>query len=486
MDSPTDQSADDPNQVSNSGPASDDTGEAGGSPTTEQTSDPKEPTHPDTASAENDENQVESIRDALLAEDDDHTTVWERREILRPDTIIERDRIYGREEQLHKVIKELRPALRGEKINHMLLYGSSGTGKSLIINAVSEEVKDICRSQGVQFGVISVNCQHIRSLDKAVYSLIKDASDEAGVEPDISKMGTATESKYERFFEIVDKNFDAVLVILDELDLLTGQQYESANNDLLYQLSRASNRIEASLSVASLTNDPNNLMDNLDARTKSSFNPIEVVFGDYNAPQLKAILERRKDAFREGALDDAVIPLVSGLVAQGDGDARSAIDLLRNAGDHADDKGSEKVTERHIRAVEDTADVSRKTKIIAGLTTRKKLSLWAAASALAYSDHTQVPSTVVYDVYKWGANQIDSDLPKRETMNKYLKEMDTYGIINFEKRSRGRYGMRLEFDFADTDPHAYLDILSDDSRVGEIESEADVILAVKDAFENAN
>jgi len=82
----------------------------------------------------------------------------------------------------------------------------------------------------------------------------------------------------------------------------------------------------------------------------SSFNPRDVYFPDYDANQLRQILENRRDAFRSDALTDDVLPLVSAaFAAQSHGDARKAIDLFRGAGDLADERGDEKVREEHVR-----------------------------------------------------------------------------------------------------------------------------------------
>jgi len=55
----------------------------------------------------------------------------------------------------------------------MLLYGPSGTGKSLIVNAVCQQVLELAEAQGDRFGVIKINCQTIKSHDRAVYRLAK-------------------------------------------------------------------------------------------------------------------------------------------------------------------------------------------------------------------------------------------------------------------------------------------------------------------------
>jgi archaeal cell division control protein 6 len=164
-------------------------------------------------------------------------------------------------------------------------------------------------------------------------------------------------------------------LILDEIDLLVGRRAndEPAYSKLLYQLSRASNtnEIQGRVSVAALTNDPK-FMENIDGRAESSFNPRDIYFPDYDATQLREILNNRRDAFRQDSLTDDVIPLVAAFAAQSHGDARKAIDLFRGAGDLADEWGDREVTEIHVRESQEEIDKDRSLKLVEGLTTQKK------------------------------------------------------------------------------------------------------------------
>ncbi len=75
-----------------------------------------------------------SIRDRLQTESSGG--VFANKDLVRSDTIIDEDRIVGRDDQLGRVVDNLKPVLQNEGIPDMLLSGPSGTGKSLIIHAV--------------------------------------------------------------------------------------------------------------------------------------------------------------------------------------------------------------------------------------------------------------------------------------------------------------------------------------------------------------
>jgi cell division control protein 6 len=415
-------------------------------------------------------------------------SVFRDKGLLDPDAVIDEDRIVGRDDQLDDIITYLRPALQGNRPPNMLLYGPSGTGKSLIINAVCQQVLELANSQGDRFGVIKINCQTIKSHDRAVYRLAKNAADEAGVDVGIPQSGISTDQKLNRFYEVLSNNFDSVIIILDEVDLLVGRQRdpndEPAYSKLLYQLSRASQlgRIEGHVSVAALTNDPR-FMEDLDGRAESSFNPQDVVFPDYDANQLQSILERRRDAYQDGVLEDGIIPLSAAFAAQDHGDARKAIDLFRKAGEIADRAGEDMIREEHVRDAQKEAERDRTLTQMQGLSAQKKLSLYATAIVPVYSKRNlnAVPSTVAYRVYQYLTDLLDADEKSRDSYLRYMSEAETYNFVTSAKRGRGYgSGVHKEYTFVD-DPEVVADTLQTDIRLEEVEQEEDLIKSVVNA-----
>lgn len=438
------------------------------------------------ANGEDQQSLSQSIKGRL--QEGVQNSVFRNKGLLDPDTVIDEDRIVGRDKQLDDIVTYLRPALQGNRPPNMLLYGPSGTGKSLIINAVCQQVLELANSQGDNFGVIEINCQTIKSHDRAVYRLVENAAAEAGVPVEIPESGISTDQKLNRFYEILTNHFDSVIIILDEVDLLVGRQRdpndEPAYSKLLYQLSRASQlgRIEGHVSVAALTNDPR-FMEDLDGRAESSFNPQDVVFPDYDANQLEAILDRRRDAYQEGVLEDGIISLSSAIAAQDHGDARKAIDLFRKAGEIADRQGDNMVTEAHVRDAQKEAERDRTLTQMQGLSTQKKLSLYATSIVPVYAekDLSAVPSSVAYNVYQFITDIVDADEKSRDSYLRYLNEAETYNFVTSEKRGRGYgSGVHKEFTFVD-DPEVVADTLEEDIRLEELQADEDLVRSVVNA-----
>ena len=424
-------------------------------------------------SIEESSTESRSIEEMLLEFDDQEGLIRDR-SLLDPNYIVTEDRIVGRDEQLQEVTKMLRVALGDNRPPNLFLYGPSGPGKSLITKAVCKNINQICETRDIRFGTIEVNCQDLDTLGVAVYELASLAADKAGVDVEVPKHGVATKDKWDELYRIVNENFDSVVFVLDELDMLVGRRdkEEPAFSRLLYQLSRAgtNNELTAYISVVAISNDTK-MMDGVGSRALSSFTPEDVHFDDYDANQLQAILRRRQDAFYDGVLDSDVIPLASAFAAQTHGDARKAIDLVRVAGELAEREGDDHVCEKHVREAQDKVEKNRVLEVVRGISTQKKLCLYATAAVAAETDDSTARSTMGYRVYQFLTDSIDTDQYHQETYVNKMKEMTTYSLVDFERRSHGpTSGMFLEFQFGER-PETILETLREDSRLGMVTSE---------------
>jgi cell division control protein 6 len=438
-----------------------------------------------TSSTDSNDDSLQSIEDMLLEFDEEEGLIQDR-SLLDPNYVVEEDRIVGRDDQLQEITKMLRVALGDNRPPNLFLYGPSGTGKSLITKAVCKNISALCDSRDIKFGTIEVNCQDLDTLGVAVFELAKQAADQAGVEVTVPKHGVATKEKWDELFRIVNENFDSVVFVLDELDMLVGRRdkQDPAFSRLLYQLSRAgaTDDLNVHLSVVAISNDTK-MMESVGSRALSSFTPEDVHFDDYDANQLQAILRRRQDAFNNGVVEDEVIPLAAAFAAQTHGDARKAIDLMRVAGELAEREGDRRVREDHVRQAQDKVEKNRVLEVIRGISTQKKLCLYATAAVAAETQNGTARSTTGYRVYQYLTDSINSDQYQQESYVNKMKELTTYSLVDFERRSHGpSSGMFLEFQFGER-PETILETLREDSRL-EMVSDDEVQSVVKTQVRN--
>ncbi|KOX95316.1 orc1/cdc6 family replication initiation protein [Halorubrum tropicale] len=411
-----------------------------------------------------------SIKDLIL-EQEEAASLIENRSLLEPNEIVDEERIVGRDTQLTDITQHLRVAISNERPPNLFLYGPSGTGKSLIINAVCQNIVELCESRDIRFGVIQMNCQNVGTLGAAVYELARKVANDIGTTVDVPEHGVPNKKKWRELYRLINEHYDTVVFILDELDMLVGRRDmdEPAFSRLLYQLSRAgsTDEITAQVSVTAITNDTK-MMESVGSRALSSFTPEDVHFSDYDANQLREILWAREDAFHEDALSDDVIPLAAAFAAQTNGDARKAIDLMRTAGSIAEKTGADKVREEHVREAQDKVEKNRVLEVTRGISTQKKLCLFATAAVAREAGTGAARSPIGYRVYQYLTGTLDSDQYHQETYVNKMKELTTYSLVETERKSQGPHsGSYLEFTFGEN-PETIIETLREDSRLDDV------------------
>lgn len=433
-----------------------------------------------------------SITEQLSSE---YHTVFKDKDLIEPDTIVDEDRIVGRDEQLNKVINIIKPALHGDQPEDMLLRGPSGTGKTLIAGTVATKAIKIGQERDVQMEFVEVNGKHKKSEHEAVHQITHEFEQLLGLNL-TSKTGVSTSSRYDRLFEIVDEHLDIGIVVLDELDLLVGDSRNKneapAFSDILYKLSRAKRigKMDSAFTLIVTTNSPNSLMNGLNSRTASTFNPTEVAFADYNATELREILKHRQDAFYEDTLVGDVIPYTAAVAAQGEGDARFAIDLLREAGNIANRREERTVTTNHVEEAKNQVEKNYVVDVIENVSFQKQVSLFAAAVVNKYGQEQlnrseflsdrSAPAPVAHTLYKWFTDYQNIERRSKHSYLRWMRELGTYEVIEVNRKGRGNErGVFGEYIFHNLPADVMVETLADkDERFREALDEEELIRSV--------
>lgn len=138
---------------------------------------------------------------------------------------------------------------------------------------------------------------------------------------------------------------------------------------------------------------------------------------------------------------------------------------MRVAGELAEREGDARIREVHVRRAQDKVEKNRVLEVVRGISTQKKLCLFATAAVAARTNNSAARSTTGYRVYQFLTDSVDADQYHQETYVNKMKELTTYSLVEFERRSRGpSSGMFLEFRFAER-PETILETLREDSRL---------------------
>ncbi|HLC60931.1 MAG TPA: ORC1-type DNA replication protein [Candidatus Nanoarchaeia archaeon] len=338
-----------------------------------------------------------------------------------------------REEQTKQVANIIAPALRGDKPSNVLVYGKTGTGKTLTIRHTTQKLSEIAERENIPLKVIYINCKLKRSTDTE-YRLIAQLARELG--KSIPPTGLPTEEVYKAFFKALNKQKQNYVLVLDEIDQLVNKTGDNA----LYNLTRLNEEdTKSQISIIGISNDIM-FVENLDPRVRSSLSEEEIIFPPYNAIQIQAILKQRSElAFNKEVLEQGVIEKCAAYAARDHGDARRALELLRVAGEVADRKNFKKIGIPHIDEAEEKIDRDRIIDIATTQPKQYQLVLYAIL-ALNPTNNKSMFTGEVYEIYKTICNKINISILTQRRVSDIISEFDMLGIVNAKVISKGRYG----------------------------------------------
>lgn len=384
--------------------------------------------------------------------------IFVQKELLEINHLPDEGRIVGRDEEIINLANAVNPAIFGQSPSNVLIYGKTGTGKSLCAKHVSRRLVNTADEEGVNANFAYVDCAQDSTETQAVQTIASVLNNPSETNIKIPDKGIATSTYYKRLWDILDQQFDVVLILLDEIDKLE-------DDDILMQLSRAGEAgkvQECKIGVIGISNKIKYKEQQLNERVKSSLCEREFVFPPYDATQLNEIMQARKDAFRDGVLENGVIPKAAALAAREHGDARQAIDILRYAGEIAQSRGAETVTEQFVVDARERAETDRFRELIRGSTPHSRYVLQALTIlSLNDDDEEGYRTTRIYDVYKEVCRQESTDSLSLRRVRDLLKE---HAFLDITKQTR-HSGGSAEGSYTNhqllEDPEVVRDVLSD-------------------------
>src|SRR3972149_11809522 len=126
------------------------------------------------------------------------------------------EEIPHREEQIKQVASILAPVLRGERTSNLFLYGKTGTGKTLSIMYVRDELlKRAKKDQDFSLRIEYLNCK-LKKVSDTEYRILAELIKKLGGE--VPNTGLPTETVYNKFIEMIDKEKQLLVLVLDEID----------------------------------------------------------------------------------------------------------------------------------------------------------------------------------------------------------------------------------------------------------------------------
>jgi len=400
--------------------------------------------------------------------------IFEWKQPLKKDTFSP-ETIFHRDEEISLYINALQDVVVGHDPNNIFVFGPTGVGKTAVTKWVRDKLQEKAGEEGVPLHVIGpINCRNYRSAYSLVTSLVNEFR-----EPDnkLPESGYSTDNVFEFLYDEIEAVGGNVLIILDEIDNIP----PDARNDFLYDLPRAeaneNTPIEtAKIGLIGISNDLK-FVDVLEPKVKSTLGEREIKFGPYNANELRDILGYYADmAFRDGVLQDEVVPLAAAFSAQERGDVRQGLRILEKAGEYARMSDGNVVTEEHVRQATETIETDELLDYFEDdLSSQQALTYLATTLAIIEPGH-EATTKRVYNLYSSIAESSDRPVKSERKLYEFLDQLSMQGLVRSAEQNLGiKGGRKFIYDVTD-DPRDILNAALKSSYKNAVPSNAKRVL----------
>ena len=372
--------------------------------------------------------------DRLLDAAESGKSIIKNREILHFTFIP--DIIQHRNSEQEKVTQSLLPILKKSRPSNLLVYGKTGTGKTLVVKKVISKIQDRVEKSNFPIKLVYSNSKE----ETTLYGLLVSFGRQLGLtDKELPSTGLAISEVFKRILNNITEKKLNVIFVIDEIDYLA-QLISKTGKDILYQLTRANERLtQRSLTLVGISNDLT-FKERLDPRVISSLGEEEIVFTNYNVDQIKKILnERINQAFIPNSVSDSALNLCAALAGGEHGDARRAIDLVRVAGEIAERQQSEVVTKEHVREASQKIEENKEETSLRSYPLHEKLVILAIIKAGGSS------TGEIYSSYKALCKTVGRDELTQRRITQMLSEIELSGIISGRLINQGIHGRTKKY-----------------------------------------
>ena len=337
--------------------------------------------------------------------------------------------IVGRDDELEELQNHLQPVIEEAAPNHMLLYGRTGVGKTATTRYILGELIASTKEYNVDASVVWQNCADCNTSYQVTIDLVNTLiTRRKGNEQEMmNRTGHSSSAVYDRLWKELDKIGGSVIIVLDEIDNIGG------DDKLLYQLSRVNSTgmdylDNTQVGVIGISNDLT-FTERISSQVEGSFGKRRVHFSSYDAVEIRAILNQRiEHAFKSETVNDEAVAWCAAQIAKSGGNARSALEMLLQAGELVENNDENRVTEEYMMQAREELEREEIREILKDI---KDHQLMILASILYHDLEGNTPTRAreIHTEYQQFAEEKLTESNTSRWVRGELKEMAKIGIL---------------------------------------------------------
>jgi len=330
-----------------------------------------------------------------------------------------------RERQIGRVIAHLTPLLDGFHPASLLIFGPTGSGKTVTLIHVLSTFQRVAERSGVGFRYCYVDL----TSPKTFFGALNEVA--MGLDGSVRRYrkGIPVEYMQERIVGSLRDYAGFLCLLVDEADNVRP-------NPLTFLLKTLPRKVCSRLMLILLTNRMD-WEDRVDPRILSFLKKTDVLFEPYDAVDLLEILKLRVEkAVDTCRVDRAALRNVVAYASRETGDARKAVELLCKAARVAEET-SGRLSEREVDVAEHRLEVDKTEALIRALASQHFLAL--RACYLSLGRVRRVSTGQAYEVYRAVCGGEGVRVLTQRRFSDILSFLDLYGLINARLVSKGRY-----------------------------------------------
>jgi len=137
------------------------------------------------------------IDDPLFADAQTKQSLIVRPELLEVGHVPEQNRIIGRDDEMEQVASKLEPVIRREPPSNFIIYGKTGTGKSLVSQSVAKRAQRAATANDVAVGVVYIDCSQHSTETQVTSAIGRGLNEESETGFSIPRVGLSRAHYYD-------------------------------------------------------------------------------------------------------------------------------------------------------------------------------------------------------------------------------------------------------------------------------------------------